>query len=68
MGCFESKEERESKAVNKEIEKLLKEDEEKMKDEVKMLLLGTWLSRQWSIPNIDTLSKNQQNIPFHRCR
>ncbi len=41
MGCFESKEERESEANNKEIEKLLKEDEEKMKDEVKMLLLGT---------------------------
>ncbi len=43
MGCAESKDHRESRAVNENIEKQIKEEEDKLKDEVKMLLLGKTL-------------------------
>ena len=40
MGCGLSKEEKENKTINLNIDKQLKEDGRKMRDEVKMLLLG----------------------------
>ena len=41
MGVCASKEEKEQIAQSKLIEQALKEDEKRMRDEVKMLLLGT---------------------------
>lgn len=41
MGCALSAEEKEEFAVNDGIEKQIKEDGKKLRDEVKMLLLGT---------------------------
>lgn len=42
MGCGMSTEEKEGKARNEEIENQLKRDKMMQRNEIKMLLLGTW--------------------------
>lgn len=56
MGCGISQEEKDGKARNEEIENQLKRDKMLQRNEIKMLLLGSYHSNgavQWGIDNIN---------------
>ena len=64
MGCGMSTEEKEGKQRNEEIENQLKRDRMMQRNEIKMLLLGTWSTcRGWIRTDVSQVLESLANQP-----